>query len=378
MSDEFNDNIINEEVSEDTKTKTKKPKKEKNTEPKEYSINDFEKDYNKYLGRDALITPDVSDIGIENIPRITTGSIVLDCDIGGGYPCWRISMLTGYESVGKTYLLNKAMASVTNNGGLVYFAEPEKTWDEFWGYQCGIQLKNVKMSDCLYAEQELDMLEMAIRSGVFRLVLLDSIAELITKKDLESENEKDSMARLAALLSKSFRKINSALSEAKRKGKEVYVIMTNQFRAKIGMFVGGVTEPGGNTVKYRPCVKIELRKEDNITQEDTSIIGQVVNYVIKKNKTFPPLKSGELRYFFDNDKIGDIDNFRGLFDLGVRFGFITKSGAWYSDGWLGDKKFQGADNAAKYLTDLETDKLNAYLDELGEVVLPGRKICFRF
>lgn len=358
-----------------------KSKKDKN---KEYTISDFEKDYNKYLKRDALKSPVLDEFGVETLPRLSSGSLALDIDLGGGYPCWRTTIMKGMESVGKTFLLNKVMANVTQAGDLVYFAEPEKTWEEYWAVKCGVNLKNIRMSDCAYAEEELDMLEMAVRSGVFKLVILDSIGSLINKTDLDNENEKDSMGKLAKLLQKAFRKLNTAYREVRQKGKEVYCVFTNQLTNKIGITFGSpITEPGGNAVKFHPAIRIDLSKDELVKEgasEESNFIGQTICYTTAKNKTYPPFKTGKIRYYFDSNNVGEIDNIYSLVQFGLKYGFIEVKGSWYSGHWIGrdGQKIQGGDSVVDFLRTESIENLNKRLEDLSKVALPDRNLDFRF
>lgn len=340
------------------------------------ALSELKKLVNDKWGQDIMFSP-AEQLGIQNIPRFSSGSLMIDVDSGGGWPRGRLIEIIGPESVGKTFLINNAIASITNAGEKALLIDEEGSMDSRWASLCGVNLANLEIARSEYAEQALDILELAVQSGDFAFVGLDSIAALIPKDELDASTEDWQMALTARLMNKACRKVYRALNTARRKSMLTTVFLINQIRVRPGVSYGNPeTTPGGNAVKYAASIRLDMRKEEML-KEDEEVYGQRAKYTFIKNKTAPPLKKGNFDYFVDGEGKGKIDNLRALAILAEDMGIITKAGSWYSGGWLSQKR-QGMHGVVADLAAQKQAELNAYLQEIEAHYLDGEPLAFKF
>jgi recombination protein RecA len=316
---------------------------------------------NKKYGKDIIFSP-AKDLGIVKMPRFSSGSLALDIDLGGGWPERKVIEIFGPESSGKSLLLYHAIATVTNRdkNNKAVLIDEEGSYDIAWGKKCGIKEGNLEIVRSEYAEQALDILELCVQSGEFGLVGLDSIAALIPKEELDGSTEDWQMGLTARLMNKCCRKCYRALNASSRSGGSTTVFLINQLRFKIGQVFGNPeTTTGGQGVKYASSIRLDIRKDSMVTQDEV-LIGQDTRYTVVKNKTAPPLKKGHFRYGVAHEFAGKINNYRALAEVGELLGFLSKAGSWYGGEWL-PSKLQGFDKVVNYFDELDKKTLGKML-----------------
>jgi recombination protein RecA len=281
---------------------------------------------------------DSSKTQIEVIP---SGSLSLDIALGvGGYPRGRIIEIYGAESSGKTTLALLAIAEAQKLGGSALFVDAEHAFSESYARSLGIDTrKNFIISQPDYGEQALDIVARFIRSGAIDIAVVDSVAALVPKAELEGDIEDQQMGLQARMMSKGLRMLASDISKSK-----AVVIFINQVREKIGVMFGNPeTTPGGRALKFYASVRVEVRKGDTIKDKDGEVIGHTIKAKVVKNKVAPPYKEAQFELIYGKgvNRLGEI------LDLGIKFGIIGKSGSWfsYNDIQLG----QGRDRALEFL-----------------------------
>jgi recombination protein RecA len=281
---------------------------------------------------------DSSKTQIEVIP---SGSLSLDIALGvGGYPRGRIIEIYGAESSGKTTLALMAIAEAQKLGGSALFVDAEHAFSESYARSLGIDTrKNFIISQPDYGEQALDIVARFIRSGAIDIAVIDSVAALVPKAELEGDIEDQQMGLQARMMSKGLRMLASDISKSK-----AVVIFINQVREKIGVMFGNPeTTPGGRALKFYASVRVEVRKGDTIKDKDNEVIGHIIKAKVVKNKVAPPYKEAQFELIYGKgvNRLGEI------LDLGIKFGIIGKSGSWfsYNDIQLG----QGRDRALEFL-----------------------------
>lgn len=281
-------------------------------------------------------------LGQENddlIPAIPTGSLKLDVALGiGGIPRGRIIEVFGPESSGKTTLCQHIIAEAQRIGGVAAFVDVEHAGDPYWLQICGVDINNLVVSQPDTGEQALDIVEMYVRSGEIDVVVVDSVAALVPKAEIEGEMGDAHMALQARLMSQAMRKLVGAI-----KSSQTTVIFTNQLRDRIGVSWGNPeTTTGGNALKFYASIRLDLRKTESIKQQD-EVIGNRVKVTVKKNKVSPPFKIAEFAIYYN---IG-IDTLYELIDYGLDLNIIQKAGAWYS---MGEERIgQGRENVRTFL-----------------------------
>lgn len=335
---------------------------------------------NKKYGTDIMFSPAES-LGIQDMPRFSSGSLSIDVDTGGGWPEGKIIEIFGPESSGKTFLLNKAIATVTNRekNNKVLLIDEEGSFDKDWVTRCGVCLKNLEVVRSSYAEQALDIMEVATQSGEFGIVALDSIAALIPKKELEDSTEDWQMGLLARLMGKACRKAYRALNESERKGSRTTVFFINQLRLKIGVVFGNPeTTPGGMAMKFAASVRMDIRKRDMLKDAFDRVDRQLSSYTVVKNKTAPPLRKGDILYYLDGPNMAKFENIDALIGMGLQTGKLQQTGAWIGGEWLGGTKFQGRGKLGEHFSTLSTDELNVMLGDVSAHYLSGNPLSFRF
>ncbi len=297
------------------------------------------KEITKAYGPGSIMT--LSDGSQEKIEAIPSGSLSLDLALGvGGYPRGRIVEIYGAESSGKTTLALLAIAETQKLGGTALFVDAEHAFSESYARALGIDTRNnFVISQPDYGEQALDIVARFIRSGAIDIVVIDSVAALVPKAELEGDIEDQQMGLQARMMSKGLRMLASDISKS-----GAVVIFINQIREKIGTFFGNPeTTPGGRALKFYASVRVEVRRGDTIKDKDNEIIGHIIKAKVVKNKVAPPYREAQFELIYGKgvNRLGE------LFDLGLKMGLINKSGSWYS---YGDVQLgQGRDKAIEFL-----------------------------
>ncbi|MGB9710195.1 MAG: recombinase RecA [Thermodesulfovibrio sp.] len=275
----------------------------------------------------------------EGISVIPTGSISLDIATGvGGYPRGRVIEIFGPESSGKTTLALHAIAEAQRLGGVAAFIDAEHALDVNYASKLGVDVENLLISQPDTGEQALEVTETLVRSGAVDIIVIDSVAALVPKAEIEGEMGDSLPGLQARLMSQALRKLTAAISKS-----QTVVIFINQLRQKIGVMFGNPeTTPGGTALKFYASMRLDIRKTDTLKEgQDTT--GGRVRVKIVKNKVAPPFKEAHFDIYFNEgiSKTGEV------LDLAVEKGIIEKSGAWYS--YNGTRFAQGRENAKEYL-----------------------------
>ena len=282
-----------------------------------------------------------SENAIQQIESTSTGSIGLDIALGiGGLPKGRIVEIYGPESSGKTTLTLHCVAEEQKKGGVAAFVDAEHALDPQYAKKLGVDLDELLISQPDTGEQALEIIDTLVRSGAVSLVVVDSVAALTPKSELEGEMGDSSVGVHARLMSKAMRKLTGSISRA-----NCMVIFINQIRMKIGVMFGSPeTTTGGNALKFYSSVRLDIRRIGSIKDRD-EVVGNQTRVKIVKNKVAPPFKQVEFDIMYGEgiSKTGE------LLDLGVNLGIVQKSGAWFS---YGDERIgQGRENSRQFLKD---------------------------
>ena len=293
----------------------------------------------KNFGKGSIMK--LGDEKIEDVEVIPTGSIALDAALGvGGYPKGRIIEIYGPESSGKTTLAIHAIAEAQKQGGIAAFIDAEHAFDRFYAQSLGVDVDNLLISQPDNGEQALEIADQLIRSSAIDIIVIDSVAALTPKAEIEGDMGENKVGLQARLMSQALRKLTATVAKTK-----TTCIFINQLREKIGVMFGNPeTTTGGNALKFYASVRIDIRKGASIKEGD-NIVGNQVKVKIVKNKVAPPFRRAEFEIMFGEgiSRVGEI------IDLGVQYGILKKSGSWfsYADSRIG----QGRDAVKSVLRD---------------------------
>mgnify|MGYP000135222197 CR=1 FL=1 len=316
----------------------------------------------KTFGKGAVMK--LGDSPVEKVEVIPTGSITLDLALGiNGYPKGRVVEIYGPESSGKTTLAIHAIAEVQKQGGIAAFIDAEHAFDQFYAKKLGVDIANLLISQPDNGEQALEIADNLIRSGAVDLVVIDSVAALTPKAEIEGEMGDSQMGLQARLMSKALRKLTGSISKA-----GCCCIFINQLREKIGVMFGNPeTTTGGNALKFYSSVRLDIRRSTQL-KDGEEVIGNRVKVKVVKNKVAPPFRKAEFDIMYGEgiSKVGEI------IDLGVELNILKKSGSWFSYGET--RLGQGRDSIKTLLLDnLElADELEAKIKEA--IVSPNLKL----
>ena len=311
----------------------------------------------KTYGKGAVMK--LGDEAIDEVESIPSGSLGLDIALGvGGYPRGRVIEIYGPESSGKTTLTLHAIAECQKQGGIAAFIDAEHAFDRFYAEKLGVNVGELIISQPDHGEQALEIADNLIRSGAIDIVVVDSVAALTPKSEIEGEMGDSKMGLHARLMSQALRKLTSSISKT-----NCTVFFINQLREKIGVMFGNPeTTTGGNALKFYSSVRLDIRRSTQIKSAEAEVMGNKTRVKVVKNKVAPPFRTTEFDIIYGEgiSKIGEI------IDLGVNYEIIKKSGSWFSDG---DTKIGQGRDAVKILLQDNPE----LMDELEQKIMETLK-----
>lgn len=347
------------------KATVKAPAKVSETEGKEKALKTAMEQIEKQFGKGAIMRLG-ENVGM-NVEAIHTGSLTLDLALGiGGIPKGRIVEIYGPESSGKTTVALHCVAEAQKAGGTAAFIDVEHALDPVYAAKLGVDIDSLLVSQPDSGEQALEIAEALVRSGAIDIIVIDSVAALVTKAEIEGDMGDSHVGQLARLMSQALRKLTGALAKT-----DCAAIFINQLREKIGVAYGNPeTTTGGRALKFYASVRIDVRKGEQL-KDGSEIIGARTKVKIVKNKVAPPFKTAEFDIMYGTG----ISHVGELVDVGVETGVIKKSGAWF---YYGETRLgQGRDNVKKLFSENKElaaeieEKIYAAVKSGGETVVPS-------
>ena len=298
----------------------------------------------------------MGDTAVEEVDAIPTGSLGLDVALGvGGYPRGRVIEIYGPESSGKTTLTLHAIAEAQKQGGIAAFIDAEHAFDRFYAEKLNVDIENLIISQPDNGEQALEIADNLIRSGAIDIIVIDSVAALTPKSEIEGEMGDSKMGLHARLMSQALRKLTGSISKT-----NCTVIFINQLREKIGVMFGNPeTTTGGNALKFYASVRLDIRRSTQIKDSNAAVQGNKTRVKVVKNKVAPPFRTAEFDIMYGQgiSKVGEI------IDIGVNYEIVKKAGSWFS--YQDTKLGQGRDAVKALLLDNPDlmDELEAKIHE---------------